>query len=256
MIEAAGTCGTSRNLLVKFIAHSGLCSRRRAEGLIKIGEITVNNFVITNPGYEMQEKDVVRYKKKVISAVQPELMYLVMNKPANTLCTTSDPEGRPTIFDLLTHPKIKNTRLYNVGRLDRNTTGAIIVTNDGDLAQRMMHPSFEVRKTYAVSLNRPMSEEAIQTIKRGIKLEDGFVKVDSIEPVKARITQTMIVSLHSGKNRIIRRLFEQIGYFVERLERVAFGPINKKGLAQGEYRLLTKREVADLLRAVEEKAKK
>lgn len=244
---------TSKNILTKFVAHSGLCSRRKAEELIKCGDITVNNFVITNPAYEMREKDVVRYKKKIISTTTPELVYLVMNKPINTLCTAQDPEGRPTIFDLLSHPKIKNLRLFNVGRLDRNTTGAIIITNDGRLAQCMTHPSFEVRKTYAVTLSRPMTQESIETVRRGIQLDNLFVRVDSIEPVNPRITQKLFVSLHSGKNRIIRRIFEQIGFFVERLERVSFGPISKKGLAQGEYRFLTKKEISDLLLCVDKK---
>ncbi len=234
-----------RNLLVKFVAHSGLCSRRKAELLIKRAEITVNNFVITNPGYEMQERDVVRYNKKILSQ-EEELVYLVINKPAGILCTTIDPEGRPTVFDLLSHPRLKGTRMYNVGRLDRSTTGALIITNDGALAQRMTHPSFEMRKTYAATLHKPLTEDKIEQIRRGVQLEDGFVRVDSIEPSRGRHTQTMHITLHSGKNRIIRRIFEQMGYYVEHLERISFGPISKKGLAKGESRLLTHKEIKAL----------
>lgn len=239
----------SKNILVKFIPHSGFCSRRKAEALIKAGEISINNFVMQDPTYEVQAKDTVRYKKQIITAPKEEetdFVYLVLNKPANTLCTAHDPEGRPTIFDLIKHPKLKHVRLYNVGRLDRNTTGAIIITNDGALAQRMTHPSFEVKKTYAVTLHKPLTEEKIEQIKGGVQLEDCFVRVDKIEPTGSRNSPTVFVTIHSGKNRIIRRIFEQMGFFVEKLDRVAFGPISKKGLAAGEARFLTKKEIAAL----------
>ncbi|MBM3886434.1 rRNA pseudouridine synthase [Candidatus Dependentiae bacterium] len=247
MKATAESSGASKNILVKYVAHSGLCSRRKAEALIKNGEISVNNFVVTSPGYELQPKDVVRYDKKILQQ-EKEFFYLIINKPAGMLCTASDPEGRPTIFDLLSHSRFKGLRLYNVGRLDRNTTGALIITNDGDLAQRMTHPSFEVRKTYAVTLHKPLSEEKVEQIKRGVQLEDGFVRVDNIELVRGRSSsQSVFVTLHSGKNRIIRRIFEQMGYYVEHLERISFGPISKKGLAKGEFRLLNQKEIAALL---------
>lgn len=254
MKAAIQSSNESKNLLVKFVAHSGLCSRRKAEMLIKRGEITVNNFVMTNPGYQMQERDVVRYDKKVLHKEQ-KFLYLVINKPAGVLCTTTDPEGRQTVFDLLTHPRLKGTRLYNVGRLDRSTTGALIITNDGSLAQRMTHPSFEMRKTYAATLHKPLTEDKIEQIRRGVQLEDGFIRVDSIEPARGKHSQTMLITLHSGKNRIIRRIFEQMGYYVEHLERISFGPISKKGLAKGESRMLTHREIKALLGGAEENNK-
>lgn len=240
---------SSKNLLVKFVAHSGLCSRRKAEQLIKMGEISVNNFIVKDPAYDVQEKDTVRYKKQVLAAAKKEnFIYIVLNKPANMLCTSFDPEGRPTIFDLLkSSPQLAGLRLYNVGRLDLNTTGAILLTNDGDLAQRMTHPSFEMRKTYAVTLHQTITEERMEQIRRGVQLEDGFIRVDSIVPSRGgRHSQTVFVTLHSGKNRILRRIFEQMGLFIEKLERISFGPITKKGLAVGQARLLSNKEVSSL----------
>lgn len=244
---AAEKTQISKNILVKFLAHSGLCSRRKAEALIKMGEISVNNFVIKNPAYVLNERDTVRYDKRIIKPnTNPDFLYLVLNKPVGMLCTAHDPEGRPTIFSLLNHPKLKNVRLYNVGRLDRNTSGAILITNDGKLAQRMTHPSFEVHKTYAATLHKPLSEEKVEQIRRGVQLEDGFIRVDHIETTGNRTSPTALVTLHSGKNRIIRRIFEQMGFFVEKLDRISFGPISKKGLAKGEVRFLNKKEIAAL----------
>ncbi len=229
-------------LLVKFVARSGLCSRRWAEQLIKGGNISVNNFIMKNPAYRVQEKDIVRFDKKILQ--REEFVYLVLNKPPNTLCTAQDPEGRPTIFDVVAHHKLKNMRLYSIGRLDRNTTGAIILTNDGALAQRMAHPSYKTSKTYTVTLSQSADPSKIEQIRRGVQLEDGFVRVDRIISAFGHDMGTFTVTLHSGKNRIIKRIFEQMNLFVKKLERVAFGPITKKGLARGEWRFLTKEELA------------
>lgn len=251
MKATAQSSSGNQNILVKFVAHSGLCSRRKAEALIKAGEISVNNFVVQDPTYHVDTNDTVRYKKQIIQkSTGEDFIYILLNKPTNTLCTTFDPENRATIFDLIKHPKLKNVRLYNIGRLDRNTTGAIIITNDGDLAQRMTHPSFEVRKTYAATLHKPLSAEKIEQIKNGVQLEDGFVRVDNIMPARGRNTQTMLITLHSGKNRIIRRIFEQMGFYVEKLERMAFGPISKKGLAAGQARFLSQKEITLLKESV------
>lgn len=243
----------SKNFLVKFVAHSGLCSRRKAEELIKTGEISVNNYITTDPSYLVQERDTIRYKKKILTEeVADNFYYIALNKPANTICTSHDPDGRPTVHEFTKHLNPKNTRLYTIGRLDRNTTGIILLTNDGALAQRMTHPSFNILKTYAVTLHKPLPEERLEQIKRGVQLDDCFIRVDSIEFAQQRKNSPCIfISIHSGKNRIIRRIFEQMGCFIEKLERVSFGPISKKGLAIGQARFLNTKEIATLRKILE-----
>lgn len=225
-----------------FIAHAGYCSRRMADEIIKKGEVTINHAVVRKPGYKVQEKDTVRHKKKVIKAGFIPLTTLVMNKPVGVITSSFDDKHRQTVLDLL-DKKVK-TRVYPIGRLDRNTTGVLLLTNDGQLAQELAHPKFNVEKVYQVTLSNELSNEHFEAIKKGVRLKDGPVKIDHItrgmQKNKARIT------IHSGRYRIVRRIFESFGYTVRKLDRINFAGITKRGLAAGEYRFLSKKEVMGL----------
>lgn len=228
--------------LNKFIAQSGLCSRRKATDLIKDSEVTVNGKVTIEPFYEVQPTDAVKVKNKLITQ-QPDLLYFLLNKPTDVICTVSDPEERTTIMDFF--KKFKKYRLYPIGRLDRNTTGLIVVTNDGELTQKLSHPKFNISKTYQVTTHKPVTKEHIQTLLKGVKLEDGYMKVDKVRPIP-RLKNTVAVTIHSGKKHIIKRLFKQLNYFVEKLDRTHFASLNKKGLRIGTYRALTADEIEKL----------
>lgn len=222
-----------------FLAHAGLCSRRMADELIKKGEITINHGVIKEPGYKIKDNDTVRYKKKVVKLGAIPLVTIALNKPAGFITTVSDDKNRETVMDLL-DSKIK-TRVYPIGRLDRNTTGLLLLTNDGDLANGLAHPKFNIKKVYHVTLSRELTDDHLELIKKGVRLVDGFIKVDNIardmQKYRAKVT------LHSGKYRIVRRIFESLGYTVRKLDRINFGGITKKGLPEGQYRFLSKTEV-------------
>ncbi len=225
--------------LNKYIAHCGICSRRQAADRVKAGKVMVNDQVVREPFYQIQKGDVVRYEGKV---VQPEgkKVYLLMNKPKNVITTVSDEKGRKTVMDLIRN-RVRE-RVFPVGRLDRQTTGLLLLTNDGELAQQMMHPSYRIKKIYHVTLERPVTEADIERIKAGLTLEDGPVKVDQVgylDHDRRRIG----IELHSGRNRIIRRIFEHLNYQVERLDRVYLGGLTKKDLPRGFVRHLTPREV-------------
>lgn len=219
-----------------YVAASGICSRRKASELIKEGEITVNHYPVTDPSYEVQEKDTIRYKKKEI---KPEsYIYILLNKPAKFLSVRSDAKGRPTVFDLI---DIKQ-RINPVGRLDYDTTGLLLLTNDGELNQKLAHPKHEVPKTYQVVIDRQLDHKDVLKLQKGVRLEDGKVVVDEIafvDPSKLNIK----VTLHSGKYRVIRRLFAFLGYDVLKLDRVAYAGLTKKGLPQGAYRRLRPQEI-------------
>ncbi len=223
-----------------FLAQSGVCSRRDADKLITSGQITVNHWAVTDPSYRLKENDTVRYKKKVIQ--QETLVYLLLNKPKGYVTTCKDEQKRATVLDLI-DKKIK-ARLYPVGRLDVNTTGALLLTNDGPLAQQLSHPKFGVRKIYQVALTSALTEEHKQVIEKGLFLDNEFVKVDSItqgrNPFRARIV------IHSGRNRVIRRLFEHFAYTVKKLERVSFAGLTTKSLPLGQWRHLKLTELTAL----------
>ncbi len=231
---------TSSLRLNVYLANAGLCSRRAADELIKKGEITINHGVMTNPGYQVLEKDTVRYKKKVIKLGQNPLITYVLNKPENYITSVSDEYNRPTVMDLIS----TKSRVYPVGRLDYNTSGVLLLTNDGELAQILAHPKHQVKKVYLVTLAKDLTGEHLEMIKRGLYLHDGPIKVDSIQCTSQR--KHVKVAIHSGRNRIVRRIFESLGYTVRKLDRVNFGGISKKGLPVGETRILTPTEIAKL----------
>ncbi len=228
--------------LNKYIAHAGICSRRKATELIKAGNVTVNNKLITEPGYKVQLGDVVSIEGKII---KPEKkVYILLNKPKDYITTVADERGRKTIMALI-GPAIKH-RLYPVGRLDRNTTGLLLVTNDGELAQRLMHPRYEVKKTYHVVVDKNIQSDDIRRIRQGVTLEDGNVAVDRISYIAGKRKSQVILELHSGKYRVVRRIFEYLGYTIIKLDRVAYAGLTKRGLPVAKWRFLTDKEIAML----------
>ncbi len=230
--------------LNKYLAHSGVCSRREADTFIAAGLVTVNGETITELGYKVKRTDKVQFEGQTL---HPErYQYLLLNKPKGFITTLDDPEGRKTVMDL-----VKNAvkeRIYPVGRLDKDTTGVLLFTNDGQLAKRLTHPSYNTKKIYHVSLNQKVSEEHITAIRKGIELEDGFIKADDISYVAGTTSGKEVgIEIHSGRNRIVRRIFEHFGYKVVRLDRVLFGPLTKKNLPRGHWRMLTKAEINMLM---------
>ena len=227
--------------LNKYIANAGICSSREADELIKAGVVSVNGEVVTEMGYKVQPTDIVKYNKETLRT--EEMKYVLLNKPKDFITTTDDPEDRKTVMSLVY--KACRERIYPVGRLDRNTTGILLFTNDGDLAGKLTHPKFQVQKVYQVELDRNLKQSDYDQIKDGIQLEDGFIKVDEIAYVGPD-KSVVGVELHSGKNRIVRRIFESLGYEVKKLDRVIFAGLTKKDLPRGRWRFLTPLEVASL----------
>ena len=226
--------------LNKYIAHAGVCSRRKAAELVKDGFIKVNGETITNPAIEVEETDKVEYMGKLLKIVKKKV-YLLLNKPRNVITTMSDERGRKTVWDIV-QSKV-DTKINPVGRLDRNTTGLLLLTNDGELSQKLSHPKSKVKKIYQVTLDKPLTEEDLTKIDKGFPLEDGFAKVDVISYIQEEPPNCVGVQLHSGKNRIIRRIFEHVGYEVVALDRVLYAGLTKKDLPRGWSRFLTKKEV-------------
>jgi 23S rRNA pseudouridine2605 synthase len=229
--------------LNKYIADAGICSRREADQLIEQGEITVNGEVVTTMGYKVSRGDEVKYQGRRL--VAEKLVYVLLNKPKDFITTTDDPEKRRTVMEL-----IKNAcdeRIYPVGRLDRNTTGLLLFTNDGELAKVLSHPSGNVKKIYKVELDKPLTKEDFSKIEEGVELEDGVAKVDEIAAL-ADDKSVIGVELHIGKNRIVRRIFESLGYEVVRLDRVVYAGLDKQRLPRGKWRFLTDREISRLKR--------
>lgn len=227
--------------LNKYIAQSGVCSRREADEIIKSGKIRVNDKVISEMGYQVKAGDKVHYGKKLLS--KERLIYLLLNKPKDFITTTDDPQERKTVMQLVS--KACDERIYPVGRLDRNTTGILLLTNDGELSKKLTHPSHEVGKVYQVELNKPIEDEHFEKIKEGLQLEDGFVKVDDIAILDPE-GYALGVEIHSGKNRIVRRIFESFGYDVSKLDRVMFAGLTKKDLPRGKWRFLRDKEIVKL----------
>jgi len=226
--------------LNKFVAHAGVCARREAAELVKQGKVYVNGNVIYEPGFKVTAKDKVQVNGKQVF-LQKNLVYILINKPKDYITTAKDPEGRKTVFDLLKHAT--KERVYPVGRLDRNTTGVLLMTNDGELAQKLTHPSFEVKKVYEVKLDKPFAKKDFETILNGITLEDGFVKADALAYADAKDKSVIGIEIHSGRNRIVRRLFEHLGYDVKNLDRVMFANLTKKNVDRGKWRFLNEKEV-------------
>ncbi|MEZ4827214.1 MAG: pseudouridine synthase [Bacteroidia bacterium] len=229
--------------LNRYIASAGICSRREADDLIAGGKVKVNGKIVTELGLKIDPlKDKIEYQGEVLKP--KKLTYILLNKPKNMITTNSDPQGRKTVIDAVASATTE--RVFPVGRLDRNTTGILLLTNDGDLAKKLTHPSHRVRKIYHVSLDKPVAEEDMQKLMDGITLEDGEAKVDKIDYVIGKTTNEVGVEIHSGKNRIVRRMFEALGYQVEKLDRTAFGSLTKKNLPRGSWRILTDNEVSFL----------
>jgi 23S rRNA pseudouridine2605 synthase len=225
--------------LNKYIAHAGTCGRREAAELVKSGSITVNGDTVLEPGYKVQYKDVVRLKGKVLK-LQVTPVYILLNKPKDYICTANDPEGRKTVLDIIKNATTQ--RMFPVGRLDRNTTGVLILTNDGDLAQKLTHPSYEIKKIYEVTLDKPVTKADLEAIAAGVTLEDGFIAADAVSYVGAA-KNVIGIEIHSGRNRIVRRIFEHLGYDVRHLDRVMFANLTKKNVDRGKWRFLSEKEV-------------
>ncbi|MCB0703888.1 MAG: rRNA pseudouridine synthase [Saprospiraceae bacterium] len=229
--------------LNKYVAKSGVCSRRQAADLIKKGEVSVNGKVVLEPFYQVQATDKITHKGKTL---QPELqlVYLLMNKPKDTITTASDEKGRRTVLDLI--GKEIRERVFPVGRLDRMTTGLLLLTNDGDIAKKLSHPSHEIKKAYQVELDKPLTEEDLLKIKKGLVLEDGPTPVDEVGYADGNAQNIIGIVIHIGRNRVVRRIFAHLGYEVVRLDRTYYAGLTKKDLGRGRYRHLTEREVVML----------
>ena len=233
--------GTIR--LNKYIANAGICSRREADKLIAAGSVSVNGKVITEMGYQVHEGDVVNYGGETLHSERKR--YFLLNKPKGFITTVDDPQERQTVMMLIDGACPE--RIYPVGRLDRNTTGLLLFTNDGDLARHLTHPSTGVYKIYQVELDKAVTRDDMRKMIEGIELEDGPVHVDDIQYVQTANDKRVVgVELHSGKNRIVRRIFEHLGYKVHKLDRVVFAGLTKKDLPRGRYRELTEKEVGFL----------
>ena len=225
--------------LNKYIANSGVCSRREADTLIQSGVVTVNGEVVTELGTKVNVlTDDIRFNGERLKG--EDKMYILMNKPKGYVTTASDPHAEKTVMDLL---KGCPTRVFPVGRLDKNTTGVLMFTNDGEMAERLTHPSYNKKKIYQVVLDHPLAEEDKEKVLAGIELTDGVVAADELEYIDARDHRQLGIEIHSGKNRIVRRIFESMGYEVKALDRVYFAGLTKKGLKKGDWRYLTEGEV-------------
>ena len=225
--------------LNKYIANSGVCSRREADTLIQSGVVTVNGEVVTELGTKVNVlTDDIRFNGERLKG--EEKVYIVMNKPKGYVTTASDPHAEKTVMDIL---KGCPTRVFPVGRLDKNTTGVLMFTNDGEMAERLTHPSYNKKKIYQVVLDHPLTEEDKEKVLAGIELTDGVVAADELEYIDARDHRQLGIEIHSGKNRIVRRIFESMGYEVKALDRVYFAGLTKKGLKKGDWRYLTEGEV-------------
>jgi 23S rRNA pseudouridine2605 synthase len=227
--------------LNRYVANAGICSRREADVLIATGVVTVNGKIVTEMGYKVNPTDVVAYGGVPIKNETKK--YLILNKPKDYITTMDDPEERRTVMELIR--KACKERLYPVGRLDRNTTGILLFTNDGDMTAKLTHPKFDVRKVYHVTLDKKMTSEDYRTLSEGVDLADGFIKPDAVEFVGTGKFE-LGVEIHSGKNRIVRRMFEHLGYEVIKLDRVAFAGLTKKDLPRGKHRFLTEKEISFL----------
>ncbi len=226
--------------LNKFISNAGVCSRREADELIKVGVIMVNGKIVTEVGTKVSIDDKVQYGKETLRA--EKLAYILLNKPKDFITTMDDPEKRRTVMDLLKGLD-KKVRVYPVGRLDRNTTGVLLLTNDGELTQKLIHPKHLVKKIYHVELNRPIDMEDFHKISEGLTLDDGFIKPDEVAYVNKENKKEIGIEIHSGKNRIVRRIFEHLDYQVVRLDRVYFAGLTKKDLPRGTWRELNENEI-------------
>ena len=238
--KKGATEAPEKMLLNKYVAHAGISSRRDAAELVKSGKVTVNGKVETNPATKVSEADVVKVSGKSIKPSH-NLVYILLNKPKDYITTVEDPEGRKTVLDLVRAATTE--RVYPVGRLDRNTSGVLLLTNDGDLAQKLSHPKHEVKKIYEVKLDRVLSKGDMEKIAAGITLDDGFVAPDAIAYADSKDKSIIGIEIHSGRNRIVRRIFEHLKYDVKALDRVMYAGLTKKDVLRGKWRFLKEKEV-------------
>ena len=229
--------------LNKFLANAGICSRREADEFIQAGVVTVNGEVVTELGTKILRTDEVKFHDAPVSLEKK--VYVLLNKPKDYVTTSDDPQQRKTVMDLV--KDVCPERIYPVGRLDRNTTGVLLLTNDGDLASKLTHPKFLKKKVYHVHLDRNVTAHDLQQIRDGITLEDGEIKADAVEYADDNDKAQVGSEIHSGTNRIVRRIFESLGHRVTKLDRVQFAGLTKKNLRRGDWRFLTEKEV-DMLR--------
>lgn len=230
--------------LNKFISNAGICSRRDADDLIKAGEISVNGKVIRELGVKVSPKDEIKYKGKKISREQQ--VYILLNKPKDVVTTVRDKHADRTVIDL-----VKNAcpeRVYPVGRLDKNTTGVLLLTNDGELTKQLTHPSYNKKKIYHVHLNKDLIKGDMLKIIEGLQLDDDFIQADAISYVDEKDKTQVGIEIHSGQNRIVRRIFESLGYKIRKLDRVYFAGLTKKNVPRGKWRFLTPQEISILKR--------
>ncbi|MDF3078142.1 MAG: pseudouridine synthase [Sphingobacteriaceae bacterium] len=229
--------------LNRYISNAGICSRRKADELIEAGVITVNGEVVNELGAKVNPmKDVVRYNGETLK--REKMVYVLLNKPKDYITTTDDPHERRTVMQLV--EKASRERIYPVGRLDRNTTGLLLMTNDGDLTDKLSHPKNNVTKIYNVELNRSLSQGDMNKIAYGLELEDGLIKPDEVSYVQGGSKREVGIQIHSGKNRIVRRIFEHLGYEVVKLDRVVYANLTKKDLPRGRWRYLEEKEIIQL----------
>jgi len=229
--------------LNKFISHAGVAARRDAAEMVKKGMVKVNGVLITEPGHRVSSKDEVKVNGKRVFLAK-NLVYILLNKPKDYITTTEDPQGRKTVLDIIA--RATPERVYPVGRLDRNTSGVLLLTNDGELAQKLTHPSNEIKKVYHVTLNKPLEKNDFDRILKGVTLEDGPAGVDVLAYADMKDKTQIGVEIHSGRNRIVRRIFEHLGYDVKNLDRVIFAGLTKKNVERGKWRFLSEKEVRDL----------
>jgi 23S rRNA pseudouridine2605 synthase len=229
--------------LNKFIAHAGICARREAAEIVKKGLVKVNNEVVTEPGHKVSSRDEIKVNGKKVFLAK-NLVYILLNKPKDYITTTADPQNRKTVLDII--GRATSERVYPVGRLDRNTSGVLLFTNDGELAQKLTHPSNEIKKVYHVTLNKPLEKKDFDQIIKGVALEDGQAGVDVLAYADVKDKTQIGVEIHSGRNRIVRRIFEHLGYDVRNLDRVIFAGLTKKNVERGKWRFLSEKEVRDL----------
>lgn len=226
--------------LNKFMAHCGVTSRREAVNLIIDGKVTVNNKLVTQPAFKVNEKDDVFYNGKKLF-ISKNFVYILLNKPKDYITTTDDPQNRKTVLQLT--KQATDQRIYPVGRLDRNTSGVLLLTNDGDLTQVLTHPSFNVKKVYEAKLDKPLTKTDFEKILAGIKLEDGEIFADALGYTDPKDKSIIGIELHSGRNRIVRRIFEHLGYDVKGLDRVMYANLTKKNVERGKWRYLNEKEI-------------
>lgn len=226
--------------LNKFLAHCGVTSRRDAVQLITSGKVSVNKNIITQPAFKVNEKDDVIYNGKKLY-VTKNLVYILLNKPKDYITTTDDPLNRKTVLQLI--KTATDQRVYPVGRLDRNTSGVLLLTNDGDLTQQLTHPSYQIKKVYEAKLDKPLTKADFEKIVNGLKLDDGEIYADALAYADAKDKSVIGIELHSGRNRIVRRIFEHLGYDVKALDRVMYASLTKKNVERGNWRYLNEKEI-------------